>query len=71
MANRGCEGQIAIDAIELINMRTNLDNLISVGERILGHLDYLQNLWGKEGITDSMAKELALAIKQAKGGSSA
>jgi hypothetical protein len=41
-------------------------DLLDVSKRVLSQLDYLQGLWGKEGITDGLCSALRAAIARAE-----
>lgn len=36
--------------------------VIDAGKAVLAKLDYLQSLWGKEGVTNTLAEHLRLAL---------
>jgi hypothetical protein len=42
-------------------------DLLAACEQVLHFLDYLQDLWGKEAITDMAARTLRSAVEKAKG----
>ena len=49
---------------EIIRQR---DDLLEACETVLKHLDYLQELWGKEGVTNTVAESVRAAVARAKG----
>jgi len=38
------------------------ERIAEAAESVLAKLDYLQGLWGKEGITNTLAEQLRLAL---------
>lgn len=45
--------------------------VIDAGKAVLAKLDYLQSLWGKEGVTNTLAEQLRLALADAPDGEQA
>lgn len=43
-------------------------DLLAVCELVLARLDYLQSLWGKEGVTDAVVQTIREAVIKANGG---
>lgn len=50
---------------ELARVRRERDALREAAAKVLGQLDYLQDLWGKEGVTNTLAESLRAALAAA------
>ncbi len=58
------ELDIQVSVVVAKNRLNRGEAVAKAGEAVLAKLDYLQGLWGKEGVTHTLAEQLRAALYQ-------